>query len=369
MRFHHIDRCNAKSTSLGVNAGVSSRQQRDRAENESARSTVSIDFADERANRKTKTPGTIGKGNIEVASVDKSNTRMLNRDIKNGTVDIYNIKSHKGLKGSLDTRLLTKDGRKQVGKEFREFSRNMQIVAQRLPSSKDKPKIIAIVGEILDTLSKYTGGLVPSHGMNGGVLGNIPILAGSPDINFNASPKPGAYDGQNIYVNGILNTKGDARKGADNIIGKNQGKTWWNPTHGAIADLLESAVDILNGIGLQTGISKQIEQLQQINHNLKIYMHSQGNLVTAEGARHTKNNGHEYFSFGAPMSDRSIKKTFSSADVGKGLKVKQKNEGDYVAHPLNIFKPSTWDKPGHGTENYGAAKAAREAKAARRAAP
>ncbi len=30
----------------------------------------------------------------------------------------------------------------------------------------------------------------------------------------------------------------------------------------------------------------------------------------------------------------------------------QKNDGDYVSYPLNIFNPTTWNKPGHGTENY-----------------
>ena len=34
----------------------------------------------------------------------------------------------------------------------------------------------------------------------------------------------------------------------------------------------------------------------------------------------------------------------------------QKNDGDYVAKPLNAFNTFTWSKPGHGTENYGAAR-------------
>jgi len=33
-------------------------------------------------------------------------------------------------------------------------------------------------------------------------------------------------------------------------------------------------------------------------------------------------------------------------------KEKQKNDGDYVSNPINIFNPTTWNKPGHGTENY-----------------
>ena len=147
-------------------------------------------------------------------------------------------------------------------------------------------------------------------------------------------------------------------EGADNIIGKGvKRQLWKNRSHGLIGDLLESAVDILNGIGLQTGISKQVELLQKINRNMKIYMHSQAHLIAAEGARHSKNNGNVYYSYGAPMSNGNVEKIFNTEA--------NKNKADYVAHPLNIFKPSTWSKPGHGTENYGAAKAAREAKAAK----
>jgi hypothetical protein len=45
----------------------------------------------------------------------KSSTKLLNRDIKDTEVNIYNIASHKGLKGEIDTRLLTKNGRIQIG--------------------------------------------------------------------------------------------------------------------------------------------------------------------------------------------------------------------------------------------------------------
>jgi len=97
---------NSKSLSAGINVGVSNQKQRDRANNKSTLSTVGIDFAND-----------IGKGNVEVASVDKSNTKLLNRDVKNNEINIYNIKSHKGLKGSLDTRLLTKKGQAQIAED------------------------------------------------------------------------------------------------------------------------------------------------------------------------------------------------------------------------------------------------------------
>lgn len=318
--------------------------------------TVSLDYTNDNNHNKTKTLGTIGEGNVQVANLDESNTILLNRDVNNNEISIYEIESHKGLKGSLDTRMLTEEGRKEISKEFKEFGKNMQLVAKGLPESDNKNKLIAVVGEILDTLSKYTGGVIPSHATNGGVLGNVPVMLGDDDINHKVL---GDKSSKNVYVNGIMNNEQDARQGADNIIGIDKDKQiWLNPSHGAIADLLESTVDLLNGIGLQTGISSQIEELQKINKELNIHMHSQGNAVTAEGARNTK-NGHTYNSYGAPMSESSVDKTFVN-DKGKEPKVHQRNDGDYVAKPLNIFKPSTWGEPGHGTENYGAAKAQKE---------
>ena len=143
---------NSKSLSLGLNAGISNQQQRDRSDNESTLNSVGIDFANNRSNSKTKTLGTIGKGSIEVArtktlgtigkgsievaSVDKSNTKMLNRDINDNEISIYDIQSHKGLKGTVDTRMFTEKGRAEIKKEFKEFGKNMQTVANGVPKSK-----------------------------------------------------------------------------------------------------------------------------------------------------------------------------------------------------------------------------------------
>ncbi|SSC08811.1 hypothetical protein BTURTLESOX_1408 [bacterium endosymbiont of Bathymodiolus sp. 5 South] len=64
-------------------------------------------------------------GNIQIVDIDqsksksKSSTKLLNRDIKDTEVNIYNIASHKGLKGEIDTRLLTKNGRIQIAKDIK----------------------------------------------------------------------------------------------------------------------------------------------------------------------------------------------------------------------------------------------------------
>jgi len=115
----------SKSTSVGGNLGFAENVQKDDQDNvildkdgkpvtQTGISSVGIDFANDTANSKTKTLATLGNGNIQIADKENSDTKMLNSDIANNEVDIYNISSHKGLKGELDTRLLTEDGRNQI---------------------------------------------------------------------------------------------------------------------------------------------------------------------------------------------------------------------------------------------------------------
>ncbi|MCW8838771.1 MAG: hypothetical protein OQK11_08730 [Thiovulaceae bacterium] len=112
-----------------------------------------------------------------------------------------------------------------------------------------------------------------------------------------------------------------------------------------------------NDIGIQTGISSQIEVLQENSNNLNIHMHSQGNIITSKGAKNT-DNGHSYNSYGSPIGDDTMNSVFKN-DIGD-KPIVQKNDGDYVSYPLNIFDPSTYSLPGHPTENYGTAKAKKE---------
>ncbi|HEB57139.1 MAG TPA: filamentous hemagglutinin N-terminal domain-containing protein, partial [Gammaproteobacteria bacterium] len=119
---------NSQSLSTGLNVGIANQEQRDRSNNNSTASSVGIDFANDRANSKTKTLGTLGSGNIDIANADKSNTRMLNRDIKNNEIDIYDIKSHKGLKGTVDMRMFTEDGRNSIKEDIERSKRLGQAI-------------------------------------------------------------------------------------------------------------------------------------------------------------------------------------------------------------------------------------------------
>ncbi len=119
---------NSKSLSVGLNVGIANQKQRDHSNNKSTASSLGIDFANDRASSKTKTLGTIGSGTIHVANVDKSSTRMLNRDVKNNEINIYDIKSHRGLKGTVDMRMFTKEGRKRIREDIERSKRLGQAI-------------------------------------------------------------------------------------------------------------------------------------------------------------------------------------------------------------------------------------------------
>ncbi|VVH66034.1 hypothetical protein BSPLISOX_2219, partial [uncultured Gammaproteobacteria bacterium] len=122
---------NNKSNSIGLNAGGNANT------NSAKLNRVSLDYTNNKHNSKTKVLATLGSGNIQIADINQSNsksksnsnskskpkskssTKLLNRDIKDTEVDIYNIASHKGLKGEIDTRLLTKNGRIQIAKDIK----------------------------------------------------------------------------------------------------------------------------------------------------------------------------------------------------------------------------------------------------------
>ncbi|MBL4658754.1 MAG: hemagglutinin repeat-containing protein, partial [Alcanivoracaceae bacterium] len=92
----------SKSTSMSVSAG----------------GTASVDASADNSHSKTKTLATLGSGSINVAHEANSDTTMLNRDINDNEVDIYAIESHKGIKGSLDTNLLTEQGRDKIAEDI-----------------------------------------------------------------------------------------------------------------------------------------------------------------------------------------------------------------------------------------------------------
>jgi filamentous hemagglutinin len=78
----------------------------------------SLDYQKDGEFEKVKSLATLGSGDIRITDSEGSDTRMLNTDIENTEVAIYDLESHQGLSGELDTRLLTEDGRKQIAEDW-----------------------------------------------------------------------------------------------------------------------------------------------------------------------------------------------------------------------------------------------------------
>ena len=102
---------------------INNTNNTEKTQNSTSINNASINYTNNKHNAKTKVLATLGNGNIQIADINQSNskssTKLLNRDIKDTEVDIYNIASHKGLKGELDTRLLTKAGRVKIAEDIK----------------------------------------------------------------------------------------------------------------------------------------------------------------------------------------------------------------------------------------------------------
>ncbi|MFA6741120.1 MAG: hypothetical protein WCR78_06460 [Arcobacteraceae bacterium] len=348
----------SSNKSLGASANFNLGSKNDKNQDvQKGISSVGYNASNSLSVNASKTLATLGQGNVTVKDIENSDELdRLNRDTNAINKDLYSSKTGTSVDATLDTRLLTVEGREQIKKEYEEMGKNMAIIGKTLPNAESDNPIEATAGEIWKWIAQGTLDILPSNENNGGILGNIPIWFGVDD---NLHKLQGDTNSKDVYLNGILNSEPDAMQGGKNIIGED--KTYvnpYNPTRGILGDLIEAGIDKWgDSIGMQTGISKQVQEYLNNNTDLNIYPHSQGHLIAKQGALSSKDNNHTYKSYGAPMSNEEIIKIFRIKDTKNNI---QKNDGDYVANPINIFVPSTWNKPGHGTENYGASKEAKE---------
>lgn len=341
--FSYVDLSNThydQNQSVGINTSVGVNE----GELDATSNSTSVQYQNSLSYGKSKTLATLGTGNINIADSENStDISRLNRDTANTEKDLFEVDRQQGnIDVTLDHQLLTEEGREQIEQDFSETGKGMQKIDAVLPSAQNDNEVLATLGSLLDTVGKWTGGVVPSDANNGGLISQVPVLLGQAD---DAHVVDGNLDSKNVYMNGIMNTKQDAIEGADNIIGSEVDKMiWLNPTHGVAGDILESAVDLVgNMFGLQTGISKQAQEFQENHKDMNYFLHSQAHLIAKEGAKPDENT---YNSFGGPLPSFVIKDTFNITEPNK-------NDGDYVAKPLNVLWPPTWFEYGHGTEHYG----------------
>ena len=146
------------SQSLGLNAG----------------STSSLDYQDDSRSGRTKSLATIGSGDIQITDVEGSDLRMLNSDIENSEVAIYDLESHQGLNGELDTRLLSEDGRKQIAEDIKRSELlGSTVLDVAVDSSVDLIDIFQHIGDVQKDFDVQKLLATQEGGENAKILNNL----------------------------------------------------------------------------------------------------------------------------------------------------------------------------------------------------
>ncbi|RBQ30358.1 hypothetical protein CRU92_12665, partial [Arcobacter sp. FW59] len=90
----------------------------------------------------SKTLATLGTGNVTVKDVDNSDELdRLNRDTTAVNKDLYSSSTGTKVDATLDTRLLTEDGREQIAKEFEQLADNVDTLNRYLKDNLGDNKL------------------------------------------------------------------------------------------------------------------------------------------------------------------------------------------------------------------------------------
>ncbi|AOO65592.1 hemagglutinin repeat-containing protein [Sulfurospirillum halorespirans] len=325
-------------TNIGFGFGSKTNTQTNVEETTGKVNSSSLSLSNEMGYSSSKTLATVGEGTLHVKDTENSDDlTRLNRDTTKVNKDLYSGSVGTSVTATLDHRLLTEDGRKQIKQEYED----MNIIAGTLPNANSNNPVEAAAGEVWNALTKYLSlGIVPSNENRGGILAEIPILTGTKDaahmvlqvINqfsdkFNekdyvkmeesnyykslSEEDKTFFNGKDIYVskvpveitpqsatyqnsiNGMMNSESEAIKNGLQQTGQSGTGTpveltiAYNPTYGFLSDVLESFVD-KSGIGT-TGIAKQTGQFvnevstARGSEGSNYALHSQANAIVYNG--------------------------------------------------------------------------------------
>jgi filamentous hemagglutinin len=314
--------------------------------------TSNLTYSNTNENSASKSLATLGHGNFTVGGVQlerdgelteagKANGSPLigaNRDTENTKKTLWDSSQSQTVDATLDHRLLSEDGRAEIKQEIDDIPENVQKIAQNVPAPAGGNKVENAVGEFLNDLGNWTKGITPSDANHGGLIAQLPVLAGAddvkagvyqirdsndpyvlanPDLFMDATLIPYAKEtleapgyaqlqgkvvsidkisideGNATYqnaTNGILNNRPQAIVNAMEQTGSTTVTQIYNPTHGLVSDLLESGVDKLFGNKyIHTGVAGQTGDfvVDIVNargyEGVNIVAHSQGSLIMNAG--------------------------------------------------------------------------------------
>jgi filamentous hemagglutinin len=92
-----------------------------------------------------KVLATLGEGEVTIGGVKTQTPSTLNRDTDNVDKDIYKVEQSNSIEMTVDHRLLSEDGRKEIKEDFRETGKGMQKIDKVLPSATNDNAALAMV--------------------------------------------------------------------------------------------------------------------------------------------------------------------------------------------------------------------------------
>ena len=181
----------AKGTnfSIGVNYILEDKNNKDSKSNNNQEDKFtglkSIDLSNNRNLSYTlsKNLATLGSGNIEIADKDNSDDlTRLNRDTTKLTKDLVNTSISSNVDGSMDLRVLTKSGQKDIAKEIVDANYGLKKLSEQMPDENSKNKIVSIMGKLLVYGSMVALDIIPTSYNNGGLFGQLVGSFGGKEI-------------------------------------------------------------------------------------------------------------------------------------------------------------------------------------------
>ena len=179
------------SLSIGANYSVGKKDdskvsQSGQGKSDSSYSGLkSINYSNQRNLSYTlsKNMATLGSGNIEIADKDNSDDlTRLNRDTTKLTKDLVNTSISSNVDGSMDLRVLTKSGQKDIAKEIVDANYGLKKLSEQMPDENSKNKIVSIMGKLLVYGSMVALDIIPTSYNNGGLFGQLVGSFGGKEI-------------------------------------------------------------------------------------------------------------------------------------------------------------------------------------------
>ena len=181
----------AKGTnfSIGANYILEDKNNKDSRSNNNQEDKFtglkSIDLSNHRnlSYSLSKNLATLGSGNIEIADKENSDDlTRLNRDTTKLTKDLVNTSISSNVDGSMDARVLTKSGQKDIAKEIVDANYGLKKLSEQMPDENSNNKIVSIMGKLLVYGSMVALDIIPTSYNNGGLFGQLVGSFGGKEI-------------------------------------------------------------------------------------------------------------------------------------------------------------------------------------------